>query len=260
MYVTDLELRDLRCISRAHVDFSHPARAGTRPLDNLNVLVGVNGGGKSTLLKGALLAILGAELKSGPARPWGSWLRNGGSGDAVARASLLFHRDDVGDAAGMRSDDALPARRQFIIDRSTGTLAAEAPAVQAPSGRLASPTFFLVAYGASRELGRTRPVNAAEDPLEPVAHLLFGDVPLLAPEAWLTREHPRFEEVVALVNELLPVHTHLVGEFEGGIHIFEDRGVRVPRYALRERQEITEPLSTRLHTICAFDSIANSST
>ncbi len=243
LHVTELDLRDVRCIARAQIDFLHPDRPDSTSLEfpNLNVLVGLNGGGKSTLLKAVILAMMGRELESTD-RSWRqTWPRLGGESDCSSRVGVLFHSSDLPEAPETGPDTHL-GQRGTIIRRSDASLTARAPAVADGSGRLRSPTYFMVGYGASREVARPRSADSDPDPqggqypatLGRVTNLLFGGPPLTPLESWLDERHPRFEEVARLVDDLLPVETRFQGHSEAGRFLFVNRGVAVPRGALSD--------------------------
>src|SRR5258708_28541290 len=66
MYVSSLEMENLRCFEKANVSLLYPGKAD-RPrqvLANVNLLLGVNGAGKTTVLKAIALAVLTPVLES----------------------------------------------------------------------------------------------------------------------------------------------------------------------------------------------------
>ena len=64
MYIRSLHLANVRCFKTAALSFQHPGRvpkAGDVPvssLPNVNLLLGNNGAGKSTILQGIALALI----------------------------------------------------------------------------------------------------------------------------------------------------------------------------------------------------------
>ena len=83
MYVDEIILRDFRAIGLSRVSLTHPLAADAHRLEasNLNVVVGWNGSGKSSVLKAVAATIVvdrGLELPSSAA----GWPRIGGTGDA----------------------------------------------------------------------------------------------------------------------------------------------------------------------------------
>src|SRR5690349_18153321 len=68
MYVRSLQITDLRSVAKGRLDFLYPGRDQDKPfecnsrwpprLTNVNVLLGVNGAGKSTILDAVALAAL----------------------------------------------------------------------------------------------------------------------------------------------------------------------------------------------------------
>ena len=92
MYVDRLLLNDFRAIAHSDIEFIHPMSpgAGSRELRNINLLVGTNGGGKSTMLKAIAAAVLGQRVDldflTGGAIE--SWPRIGGEGSCIAEATF----------------------------------------------------------------------------------------------------------------------------------------------------------------------------
>ena len=59
MYITSLEIENLRCFEHAKVSLLYPGKADVpkQVLDNVNLLLGVNWAGKTTNLKAIALAV-----------------------------------------------------------------------------------------------------------------------------------------------------------------------------------------------------------
>ncbi|MCP3915084.1 MAG: AAA family ATPase [bacterium] len=66
MYIRSTTIRNLRCVERARIPLCYPGQLGPeRRFPNLNVIVGLNGGGKSTVLRAIALGALAPSLVAG---------------------------------------------------------------------------------------------------------------------------------------------------------------------------------------------------
>lgn len=66
MYVTSLEIKNLRCFETAQVSLLYPGKPDVpkQVLANVNLLLGLNGSGKTTILKALALAVLSPVVES----------------------------------------------------------------------------------------------------------------------------------------------------------------------------------------------------
>jgi hypothetical protein len=62
-YLRELQIRNLRCFSTVDIAFRYPGDGGDAKIQNVNLLLGDNGSGKSTILKAAAMAALGPVLE-----------------------------------------------------------------------------------------------------------------------------------------------------------------------------------------------------
>jgi energy-coupling factor transporter ATP-binding protein EcfA2 len=63
MYVSSLQIENLRCFKSAEIELQYPGRSQDEAalLPNVNLLLGINGSGKTTVLKAIALAVLRAS-------------------------------------------------------------------------------------------------------------------------------------------------------------------------------------------------------
>lgn len=214
MYVDELVLRDFRAIAWSRVSLTHPLAedAGRLDASNLNLVVGTNGSGKSTVLKAiAATATLmrGGELPDSAA----GWPRIGGPGDAEVQLRMSG-RDDAG--------TRLTANRLVIAaDGSVATQSQEGDAEGLGDGVVA-------AYGPQRVGGAA---GAASDDTRP--HLLFDDTELMPLADWLP-DSPRRGGVAATLNALLPDDVRCLDTPTREGHVFTQRGLPLPLAALSD--------------------------
>src|SRR5262249_35056212 len=70
LYLTELQLADLRCFAEASLSLRFPGEPSGLKLPNVNLLLGDNGSGKSTVLRAAAMAALGPILDSSGFLPY----------------------------------------------------------------------------------------------------------------------------------------------------------------------------------------------
>jgi energy-coupling factor transporter ATP-binding protein EcfA2 len=226
VYVTDVQVRDLRCIAGTRLTLLHPERDGAESLEipNVNLLVGPNGGGKSTVLKAVVLGLLGPQLEESRFDPEG-WVRRGSRGTSEVGIGVFD------------PPEGFPPRMSVRIEegRSRTTLRASGPPVDSEAST------FIAAYGSVRRAVPTRdstPTGWHGEPmLQRVASLLDDDATLVPLEKWL-REMPRrskrFQEIVALLDRLLPATTRFAARTEKDSYLFEHNDLAVPLQHLSE--------------------------
>lgn len=257
MYVRRIEFDDLRSfMGKASADFLYPGRRhkdafetiGEWPprLPNVNVLLGINGSGKSTVLEGIALGLLSPVIGSSGYRPY-CLIRRSNRGTVKSAAidvSLVLHPQDTG---GSEDDTQAPVLRTVIERRGDIEFVRNSE----PSGALwdgmfddSSPAFFIVGYGATR---RVEALSAGDLATRRKSRLLryervaslfedhFSLTPLNAwlPE-WKTRNPGRHTQVVHLINRLLPQGVKFTGELDGGEYAFRHGTVSVPFSALSD--------------------------
>jgi len=258
MYVEQLVLKNVRTFQETKLDFVHPDRTfrrsdvdghggGTslpRPrFPNVNLLLGDNGSGKSTVLRAIAMAALGPSFADTKLPTLGLVRRepgdqNGGSGknEASLGADLLLHDQEGAPGKRLRAEFGL--KRLGELERATYFDAD--PAVWGPVFESKNDAFFAVGYGATRRVEAPGSLDLATrsksgflraQRLQSLFQESFSLIPL---RAWLPSlrgesvEHST--EIERLLNLLLkPTRCTFTGSCKReGDYLFEHGGVRIP--------------------------------
>jgi predicted ATP-binding protein involved in virulence len=254
MYVRTLQIENLRCFERAEVELQFPGREpeSPLPLPNVNLLLGNNGAGKTTVLRAVALSVLGESLPGSGYVPY-NLVRRRKYGEAAATAKIksklvLHTQDDESIPEGQSTE--WTTQTAFSSIKGQELFGSLYPGLRdtVVSQKLfddSSPAFLLLGYGATRYI-------VGADNFEPLASQLrrrrlrylrvaglFEDHLGLAPlESWLRRlqqeEIERFVEVADLLNDLLPREARFTLEMRGDEYVFQHCGIPVPVGALSD--------------------------
>src|SRR4051794_36328769 len=95
MYIQSLRIQNLRCFRDAGLQLRYPGEP--HPPDtsfpNVNLLLGINGSGKTTALKGAAIGVLTQVIARSGFVPY-HLVRRGGRSKATLEAALIPHEQD----------------------------------------------------------------------------------------------------------------------------------------------------------------------
>lgn len=224
MYIERLVLSEFRAIAHSDIRFTQPRSPGevTSELPNMNVLVGTNGGGKSTILKAIAAAVLGhrvdlLDLTSGSVL---TWPRLGATGPSYARVTYRASDDEGGPWS-----DTL--HEEWVQIDATGVRHSHADATTTDT----DPTFTLFGYGPQRVTSQETGFGRTDGDFDRVANLFERHQELRAPESWLEGVDG---DTLAAINFLMPPDTRLSGAVEAGEVVVDNRGLEVPRSMLSD--------------------------
>lgn len=247
MYVRELKISQMRSFEHAELAFQYPERpGGAAVLPNVNLLLGNNGAGKTTVLRAVALATLSPILQGAGFRPYRLVRRIGKRRAEVAKvwAEVELHAQDLGTRKVKPVIEEVETRIRAIRDDERIDQTTEPSGPWESMYDEGSPAFLVVGYGASRRVeasdrfdeglrARSRQIR-----YERVAGLFEEGVTLTPLGAWLPRfrtENPgRFKQVVTLMNALLPEECRFAADTADGEFTFVVRDVSVPFAALSD--------------------------
>lgn len=263
MHVKSITIENLRCFQTAGLELQYPGRekeAGREDvvLPNINLLLGNNGAGKTSVLRALALAALSPVMPQSGFRPYRLVRRTGKAKgertdekeikESNISAEVLLHDQDL------KPDKLGTPRLQHmsvkLVIRS-GNNDSLVSGNGSPSGEDLgiweimyddkSPAFLVVGYSANRRVEEAKSVDIGAQQKERllryqrVASLFEPRVALVPLSFWLPScEKERSKQVVTLVDQLLPEEASFTGEYKDGEYFFEVNGVPTPFDALSD--------------------------
>lgn len=252
MYLDTLAVKNLRCFREVvEIAFQHPCRSGVNAatLKNVNLLLGNNGTGKTTILKGIALSMIAPVAQSAGLRPYNLVRRvyHKRQGrlpeNAEVRAKVLLTAQDFASRRQTRAKSAslfVQLYREGDNDHF-GDATPRSPMWQALDHD-DSPAFLVLGYGATRRIAPAREnisgrVKDAHLRYQRVRGLFEEDFSLVPLSYWLPayKNAGRRKQVITLLNKLLDGEYSFTGELDkNGEYLFERGTARVPLMALSD--------------------------
>jgi hypothetical protein len=253
LYAKSLHIYGFRCFGKAELKLQFPGRTGrgVSEIKNVNLILGDNGGGKSSVLRALAIAILAPALLESGFVPYRLVRRPKPDQPPVELALLKV------EAVPDKSEAPLhiPRRKKFellarIEPRPRGSLD-RLHLESTPGSPIAdliyddySPAFFVVGYGATRrvETGDFSESSARRSRglrYQRVAGLFEDHVALRPLQAWLpklrSKDASRFDEAIALIASVLPGNIRFSGKIDDeSQYIFDFGEVPTPFSALSD--------------------------
>ncbi|MCW3094772.1 MAG: hypothetical protein JWL77_390 [Chthonomonadaceae bacterium] len=258
MYVKKLVIHDFRCFSQTEIELNYPRRGATQKrsvptrLANVNLFLGGNGSGKSSVLKALVLGVLSPVINSSgfkaeylvrrkpdqapPIAVQGGKLLQE---NAEVRAYLKLDKQDVDSP---ETGDSIIG--QTVIQRTGDFESIVSAAQNSPDAWKNiylndSPAFFLVGYGAHRRTERPEGYTqqSRSSRYQRVAGLFeehVGLVPFNFAHLQL-KDWSYLEEAQTILNALLPAEVNLADNLNGQKEpLFNREGVLLPFGALSD--------------------------
>ncbi|OOG11989.1 AAA family ATPase [Pseudomonas sp. B21-040] len=260
MHISKLQIENLRSFEKATLEFNLP---GTKDLQypNVNVLLGDNGLGKTSILKAVALAVLGPLLsgnsgfvpegliRRAPAKIAGKV--NLKKNTAILTADII---STVEERPLKAATDLMPetfsvsteVRTVSSVERMSWHMSPKSAdeTIEAMQLDEKSPAFFIVGYGATRRVEASARVDESARTrsrlrrYERVAGLFEDHLTLMPLSYWLpafsVENKGRYKQVINLINELLPPACQIQTQPTGREHLFEMNGIVLPFRALSD--------------------------
>lgn len=254
MYLRSLWLSNLRCFKQAELTFQYPGRddhEGNPPtLPNVNLLLGSNGAGKTTILRGAAMALLAPALSSSGFRPYALVRRTFDTGAGrppqfaeVEAKVLLSHQDAPKRKNSMKEKLVVRLSRREDQDTIQADETTSSNEMWDGMFRDKSPAFLVLGYGATRRIGQPEEDIGARNKKVQLrfqrVQSLFEEGVSLIPLGWsLPRitNAGRKRQIIKLVDQLIGDFYTFEGHIEGEELYFKRKndGAHVPMGALSD--------------------------
>lgn len=255
MYIESVRIRNLRCFRDTSLTLRHPSEDPKKYPDlrfrNVNLLLGDNGSGKTSVMRALALAILAPVIRESGFRPF--YLVRRSASRAIVNATAVLHNQDISLKPSTAAQNGSWRTMLHAEIRRKGDY--ESVLARPLSGRGTSaarnlfrentPAFFVVGYGATRRVEESIGVYSSREAhkqrtarYQRVAGLFESQINLVPLITWLPqfklKNKGRYRQIENLLNALLPEEATFTGKELQGDFIFELRGQKVPFAALSD--------------------------
>lgn len=248
MYAKKLSAYDFRCFGKAEMKLQYPGRAdkGTSEIPNVNLILGDNGGGKSSVLRAIAIAVLAPVLLESGFVAYRMVRRPDGKNSLVKVVGRLSgdeytsveSKKKIPDIEMLARFEARPkqSRDRLHLDSTPNT----------PIEHLifddTSPAFFMVGYGATRRVETGDFSESSARRLrglrfQRVAGLFEDHVAVRPLQVWFKKLDERFrEQACEMLNAVLPPNVRFHGAFDSADdqYLFDFDGLPTPFSSLSD--------------------------
>lgn len=251
MCINRIHVENFRTFRKAEIDFIHPdlnfkkdLKLPKPKLANINLLLGNNGFGKTSLLKAIALSALGPAVGDSGIFPYRLVRRRKGSGKllpALLQADFTTHPQDRSPFPIIESRvEVVPQGDLELLKWRHSDSKSWHPVFSSDSD-----AFFMVGYGATRrseKASRYQTGTKSGERAKRVMGLFEEDYALRPLNTWLpeyranSRLRGRYVQAVHLINRLLGKSNYLFNgeQDKEGEFLFERAGLKVPFPALSD--------------------------
>lgn len=271
MYATKISAYNFRCFGKMEMALQFPGRRtkGASEISNVNLILGDNGGGKSSVLRAIAIAMLAPVLLESGFVAYRLVRRPGGK-EALLKVLAQLDPSELAPNQGKRGKTslALLARFEARKDQSRDRLHLESTP-DSPIEKLIyddfSPAFFVVGYGATRRVETGEYSESSARKMRGVRYQrvagLFEDGIAVRPmQSWFNKlSSKRRDEALAMINAVLPGNVRFSGQFDQADEqfLFDFDGRPTPFSSLSDGYKafvgMTGDLIGHLADVCPLD-------
>lgn len=249
MFAKRLAVYDFKCFGTAKMDLQYPGRRSRNAseIDNVNLILGDNGGGKSSILRAIAIAVLAPVLLETGFVAYRMVRRPGATKALVKVDGLLDPTEYAEPGTKSRRSQAIEmlARFEARERQSRDRLHLDSTPSSPITERIfddRSPAFFMVGYGATRRVetsdysdSSTRRQRGLR--YQRVAGLFEDHVAVRPLQAWFPKLSPRQrDQAIDMINTVLPDNVRFGGRFDEADQqfLFDFDGVETPFSSLSD--------------------------
>jgi hypothetical protein len=250
MYVEKLTMKDFRCFEQAEVTFVYPGKEGLpkEAIPNVTLLIGINGLGKTSVLKGVALGVLAPIIWFIGYRPY-FLVRRAPEGERQPKQAKLdrkFKLEEGENPVGTAWTEMVIQETIHIGTSDEGDWfdlpgGGKQKNPYRPEEAEQSPaSFFALGYAALRRAEDVADIDSSRAKRRHVryqrlAGLFEEPITLFPLAAWFKPlKKDRRDVIRELLNETLPPGTRFTGDIRDGEAVFTHNGVRLPFGALSD--------------------------